>query len=116
MAGEYRCLSADDLARAIAEDRAHLQSEAPLSDETSPRRRAGPCGLYLMLPPLRRNNCDTTAPFSQWTKIKTFTDEKECRMHTIGGMQEYGYNTLRESAAQSGANVHFLWARAATRS
>ena len=45
MAGEYRCLSADDLAHAIAEDRAHLQSEAPLSDQTSPRRRARPCGL-----------------------------------------------------------------------
>jgi hypothetical protein len=71
---------------------------------------------YPMLPPLRHNNCDTMAPFSQWTKIKTFTNEKECRMHTIGAMQEYGYNTLRESAAQSGANVHFLSARAATRS
>jgi hypothetical protein len=61
-----------------------------------------------MLPQLRHNNWDTKAPFSQWTKIQTFTNEKECRMHTIGAMQEYGYNTLRESAAQSGANVLFI--------
>ena len=83
-----------------------------------PRRAAALAlvGCYLMLLPLRRNNCDTTAPFSQWTRIKNFTNEKECRMHTIGAMQEYGYNTLRESVARSGANVHFLSARAATRS
>ena len=107
MVGEYRCLSADDLAHAIPEDGAHVQSEACRAMKLRRTAALALVGWNPMMPPLHHNNWDTKAPFSQWTKIKTFTNEKECRMHTIGAMQEYGYNILRESAAQSGANVHF---------
>jgi hypothetical protein len=82
----------------------------------SPVRAAGPVAVpgtadvkpapvwYLMLPPIR-HNWDTAAPFSQWTKIKTFVSEKECRAHSITALEDWRW---REIAAHLGGKTQLF--------
>jgi hypothetical protein len=78
-------------------------------------------GWYLMLPPLRpvspedvsdrrvdltvppnRPMVDLTAPLAQWTIIKTFPTEKECRARAKAALSEYRFKKMKDSFATTG--------------
>jgi hypothetical protein len=82
-------------------------------------------GWYLMLPPLRpvspedvsdrpvdltvppdRPMADLTAPFSQWTIIKTFPTEKECRVQAKAALSEYRFKKTKGSSAPTGYQAY----------
>jgi hypothetical protein len=51
---------------------------------------------------------DLSAPYSQWTRIKTFPTEKECHEHAGEALSEYQSTMQAASFARQGISIFVL--------